>query len=133
MQIDLEAVPLLVTATLNAAIGVYVYLRKPTAHLNRAFGFMAIATVLWTIGIVLSHYSDAPNTFVSRFAFASASLIPIGTVAVAQSFSTSRGHVERFALWVVAPIALAWCVISFSPLIVVSTLKGASGDRKSVV
>ncbi len=129
MQINLEAVPLLVTATLNAAIGVYVYLRKPTAHLNRAFGFMAAALVLWTLGIALDHYSDVQHTNVSRFNFAVGGLIPFGTLAVAQSFAAASGCSSRLPLRTCGLVALTWCALSPTPLIVVSATTGPDGLR----
>lgn len=107
-------------AVLNVSIGLYVYRRNPTEPSHRAFAVMATMIGVWTIGITGAHYSPFGNTLALRIAFAAASLIPIGVLSFIEH--TPRHcpyHWKRRSRFFV-PVAVALCIASFSPLIVVS-------------
>jgi PAS domain S-box-containing protein len=105
---------------LNVSIGLYVYRRNPTEPSHRAFAFMAAMIGVWTIGLIGVHYSPFGNTLALRLAFAAASLIPIGVLSFVEHTpshcSYNRRHRSRFFF----PVAVAFCIASFSPLIVIS-------------
>ncbi len=107
-------------ATLNLAIGMYVYRRNPSATSHRSFALMALSLGLWTIGLAVAHYSPAGNSWGLRVAFGAASFIPAFVVAFVEhtphTLTAHRGIISRVFL----PISLILSVVSFSPLIVVS-------------
>ena len=113
---------------LNVSIGLYVYRRNPTEPSHRAFAFMATMIGVWTIGIAGAHYSPFGNTLALRIAFAAASLIPIGVLSFVENtprhFAHNRQRRSRFFF----PVAVALCIASFSPLIVVSVTSDANSS-----
>ena len=54
MQLTLSAIPLLVVAWLNLAIGLYAYRRNPNSQADRAFALMASTAALWTVTLGIS-------------------------------------------------------------------------------
>ena len=108
------------TTLLNVLIGVYVYRRNPTDPSHRAFAFMASMIAIWTIGLIGAHYSPVGNTLASRLAFAAASLIPIGVLSFVENTPRDFSHNWKGRSRVFFPLAVALCIMSFSPLIVVS-------------
>src|SRR5580765_4676553 len=88
----LTALLLSCISVLNVSIGFHVYRRNPTDRSHRAFGFMASMIGLWTVGLIGAHYSPFGNTLALRFAFASASLIPIGVLSFVEHTPRHSSH-----------------------------------------
>src|SRR6266542_6818633 len=117
MQINFTVLLLGCIASLNLWIGVYVYRRGPHAGQNRAFGFMAATTSLWTIAIALVHYGNAGHAWALRLAFASGSLIPLGVLAFIERLPVGPVDHVQLRNRVFSSIGLALCGLSFSPWI----------------
>src|SRR6266852_5654011 len=128
MEMNLTPIPLAIIAALNLSIGLYVYRCAPHASQNRAFGFLATATSLWTTGLAFAHYSTGSHTWALRIAFASASLIPLGILVFADHVPVGSSNHAKARMWLFIPVGIAFCLLSFSPAIVVSVTQG-SFDR----
>ncbi len=115
-------------AALNLWVGFYVYRQNPGAAPHRAFGFMATTIALWTTGLATTHYAPGVNPWPLRFAFAAASLIPIGVLAFVEE--TPVRFIDRWQLRrrLFTPVSIALAAASFSPWIVVSVTLGRSAS-----
>ena len=129
MGISLIALLLAFTAALNLWIGIYVYRRGPSVDQNRAFAFMAFAISLWTMAIALAHYGSVGHTWALRFAFASASLIPVGVLTFIEHLPIVVANCSKLRRWLFSPLAGALCALSFSPWTVVSMRSEAAGSK----
>jgi len=107
------------------SIGLYVYRCAPHASQNRAFGFLATATSLWTTGLAFAHYGTGSHTWALRIAFASASLIPLGILVFADRVPVGSSNHAKARMWLFIPVGIAFCLLSFSPAIVVSVTQGS--------
>jgi PAS domain S-box-containing protein len=128
MQINLTAFLLAFIAVVNLCIGIYVYRRGPYAGQNRSFSSMAAAISLWTTAVALVHYGNIAHTWAARFAFASASLIPLCVLAFIDHLPIS-GTDSRIRNRLVIPIGLTLCALSFSPWVVASVTPQPSGSE----
>jgi len=48
---------LLATAAANLCVGAYAFARAPKVPLNRAFGFLALATSCWAAALALGYHT----------------------------------------------------------------------------
>ena len=108
MQLSLSAIPLLVVAWLNLAIGLYVYRRNPNSQADRAFALMTSTTALWTVAVALPHCSTPPAVQFVRLALAAGSLMALGTLAFPESFPDTSRPMRSLPLQVFAPVAVAF-------------------------
>src|SRR5215469_8347625 len=123
MRIDLTLILLLLTTATNLWIGFYVNRHASNVGQRRAFAFMAFAMGLWTIGIALSVYGTAGHLWALRFAFSSASLIPLAVLSFAENLSDYKAGRSRAGARICALFALfstTLCLLSFTPWVVVS-------------
>lgn len=114
---------IVIAALANIGLGVFVYLKSSKKAINRHFAFFSFAVAVWTLsnGLV-SSYADSDWGYVwARFAFASASLIPITFLWFAAVFPTSQSHLSRRVIDSFSILAAISLVVSFTPLIVRST------------
>src|SRR5438105_1307435 len=129
MEMSLGPVPLAVIAALNLAIGLYVYRCAPQAGQNRAFAFMAVAISLWTIALATAYHARIGHTWAIRLAFASSSLIPLGVLAFVDHLPVRSPSHIRVKKWVFTPVGIVFCLLSFSPVVVVYVTPHPSFDR----
>ena len=104
----------------SLGLGAAVLSRQPRAKINRYFAIFSFAVTAWTLSnaFAVSQFQSVPDYVWPRFAFASASIIPIAFLAFATVFPTS---VSPPPPRILAGFGLAACIFfagSFSPLIV---------------
>lgn len=102
---------------MNFTVAGYVYIKNPSATVNRSFAVFGASASLWALGIGLSHNFQSLNPLATRFTFAAASFVPISVLYLFAHFPyLIRPH----------PIAIMraggllgafFAVIAFSPLI----------------
>src|SRR6266436_7946784 len=109
-------------ALLNLAIAGYVFKQQPKSFSHGSFAFLALATTLWTIGIILGNYVAPLSPSPRRFTFAMGSLVALGVLAWATTFPVGSRVRPRILLRVFIPLALLFCGLSLSPWIVVSVV-----------
>jgi PAS domain S-box-containing protein len=109
-------------ALLNLAIAGYVFKQQPKSFSHGSFAFLALATTLWTIGIILGNYVAPLSPSPRRFTFATGSLVALGVLAWATTFPVGSRVRPRILLRVFIPLALLFCGLSLSPWIVVSVV-----------
>jgi len=109
-------------ALLNLAIAGYVFKQQPKSFSHGSFAFLALATTLWTIGIILGNYVAPLSPSPKRFTFAMGSLVPLGVLAWVTTFPLGSRVRPRILLRVFVPLALLFCGLSLSPWIVVSVV-----------
>lgn len=129
MLVSLSVIPLFAVASLNLAIGLYVYRRNPISQPNRAFALVASTAALWTVAVALSHHSTPPSVQFVRLALAAGSLIALGILVLAESFPAPPGPMGSLPLRMFAPLAVVFSIASLSPVLVVSTSESPSGLR----
>lgn len=115
MHVSAGVLALVGTATLNLAIGVYVYRRNPNAPLNRAFAFTAAAVAAWIGALAFGRYEPSMYHVAIRFAFAAGSLAPIGVIVFVEHFPTPSPIKVTVVSRVLLATAVALSLISFSP------------------
>jgi signal transduction histidine kinase len=114
---------IVLAALANFGLGGFVYLKDSRNSINRYFSFFSFAVAAWTLsnGLV-STYADSEWGYVwARFAFASASVIPITFLWFSTVFPTPHHDLPRRAIDVFSFVAAVSFLISFTPLIVRST------------
>ncbi len=85
---------IVIAAIANFGLGLFVYLKNPPKAINRHFAFFSFAVAAWTLsnGLVSSYAGSESGYVWARFAFASASLIPITFLWFADVFPTSQPY-----------------------------------------
>ena len=114
---------IVIAAIANFGLGTFVYLRHPRNPINRYFAFFSFAVAAWTLsnGLV-STYASSPWGYVwARFAFASASLIPITFLWFADVFPTSHPNLSRRLVKGLSLLAACSFVVSLTSLMVRGT------------
>src|SRR6188474_1174284 len=106
MELSSSALPLLVTATLNLAIAVYVYGRNPRSVPHLALSAMALLGALWATGVAFGSYSRPVSLASVRFALAIGSLAPLATLLLAEAFPSGRALRSSLPLWLFTPPSL---------------------------
>jgi PAS domain S-box-containing protein len=114
---------IVIAAIANFGLGLFVYLKDPAKAINRHFAFFSFAVAAWTLsnGLVSSYAGSDWGYVWARFAFASASLIPMTFLWFADVFPTSQPYVARRILNSFSIVAAGSFVVSFTPLIVRNT------------
>lgn len=114
---------IVIAAIANLGLGVFVFLKGPRNTINRHFTFFSFSVAAWTLsnGLVSSYAGTEWGYVWARFAFASASLIPVTFLWFADVFPTSQPHSSRGLLWFFSAVASVSFVVSFTPLMVRST------------
>ena len=115
-------------AILNLGIGFYVYRRNPSAPLNRAFAFTAFTIGLWTIALAWGRFEPASFQTAIRAAFGAGSLCPFGILLFVEHFGAT-GTVHKRRLRLLAMVAIALSVLSFSPWMVTGVTREPYGMR----
>jgi two-component system nitrogen regulation sensor histidine kinase GlnL len=115
-------------AILNLGIGFYVYRRNPSASLNRAFAFTALTIGLWTIALAWGRFQPASFEMAIRTAFAAGSLCPFGILLFLEHFG-GAATVHKRRLRMLAVVAIALSVLSFSPWMVTGVTREPYGMR----
>jgi two-component system nitrogen regulation sensor histidine kinase GlnL len=124
----IAAVLLAWIAILNLGIGFYVYRRNPSASLNRAFAFTALTIGLWTMALAWGRFQPASFEMAIRAAFGAGSLCPFGILLFLEHFGgAATAHKRR--LRVMAVVAIALSVLSFSPWMVTGVTREPYGMR----
>lgn len=115
---------ILIAAIANIGLGLFVYLKNSRKAINRYFAFFSFAVAGWTLsnGLVSSYASSEWGYVWARFAFATASLIPITFLWFADVFPTSQPYVSSRILRAFSIVAGASFVVSFTPLMVRNTM-----------
>jgi len=120
---------IVIAAIANFGLGLFVYLKNPPKAINRHFAFFSFAVAAWTLsnGLVSSYAGSESGYVWARFAFASASLIPLTFLWFADVFPTSQPYASTRILKSFSIVAAVSFVVSFTPLIVrnTSSLGGA--------
>jgi PAS domain S-box-containing protein len=118
---------LVATATLNLAIGTYVWSRGWQARPNTAFAFLSFVTCSWSLGIALVHHAAPGPVVHGRYAFAIAALIPFAVWAFVESIGPRANPVEWRSFLVVFTAALLFSSLSLSAWVVESITMAPSG------
>lgn len=115
---------IVIAAIANIGLGLFVYLKNPRKQINQHFTFFSFSVAAWTLsnGLVSSYAGSEWGYIWARFAFASASLIPVTFLWFSDVFPTSQPYVSRRILKSFSIVAVVSFVVSFSPLIVRNTL-----------
>lgn len=114
---------IVIAALANFGLGTFVYLRHRRNPINRYFAFFSFAVAAWTLsnGLV-SAYASSPWGYVwARFAFASASLIPITFLWFTDVFPTSHPNLSRRLVNGLSLLAACSFVVSLTSLMVRGT------------
>jgi len=117
---------LLATAAANLCVGAYAFARAPKVPLNRAFGFLALATSCWAAALALGYHTRpsehglSSTTTIIRVAFAAGSLFAVAFLVFIDRFASTTTSDRNVIRRCFVPIGLAFCVISFTPWIVLS-------------
>jgi PAS domain S-box-containing protein len=115
-------------ATLNLAIGFYVYRRNSSAPANRAFAFTAGMIGAWTAALAWGRFQPQSFDTAIRTAFCAGSLCPFGILLFVEQFgATATIHKRRLQLLALA--AAAFSVLSFTPWMVTSVTREPYGMR----
>ena len=114
---------IVLAAFANFGLGAFVYSKSPRNPINRHFAFFSFAVAAWTLsnGLVSSYAGSEWGYVWARFAFASASLIPVTFLWFADVFPTSQHYLPRRVIDSFSVVAAASFIVSFTPLIVRST------------
>jgi PAS domain S-box-containing protein len=114
---------LFLTAAINLALGLAVWLQNPSGRVNRHFGLLSLALASWTLsnGFVSTYADTQWGIVAARTAFASASIIPLSFFLFVIVFPSSHPPASRpvrFAFFLASSTAFS---LSFTPLIAKST------------
>ena len=114
---------IVIAAIANFGLGTFVYLRHPRNPINRYFAFFSFAVAAWTLsnGLVSTYASSRWGYVWARFAFASASLIPITFLWFADVFPTSHPNLSRRLVKGLSLLAACSFVVSLTSLMVRGT------------
>jgi PAS domain S-box-containing protein len=114
---------IVIAAIANFGLGAFVYLRHSRNSINRYFAYFSFAVAAWTLsnGLVSTYASSKWGYVWARFAFASASLIPITFLWFANVFPTSHPHLSRRLFRGLSVLAASSFVLSLTPLMVRGT------------
>ena len=114
---------IVVAALANFGLGFFVYLTSSRSAINRYFAFFSFAVAAWTLsnGLVSSYAGSEWGYVWARFAFASASLIPMTFLWFADVFPTANPRLSRRVRDAFSLVAVASFVVSLTPLMVRST------------
>jgi signal transduction histidine kinase len=114
---------IIIAAIANFGLGAFVYLKGTRNPINRYFGFFSLSVAAWTLsnGLVSVYAGSDWGHVWARFAFASASLIPITFVWFAGVFPIDQPPAPRRLLQIATTASAASLIASFTPLIVRST------------
>ena len=114
---------IVIAAIANFGLGAFVYRKHSRNEINRYFAFFSFAVAVWTLsnGLVSTYAASEWGYVWARFAFASASLIPITFLWFSDVFPTSHSHLPRRLINGLSVVAASSFVVSFTPLMVRST------------
>ena len=114
---------IVIAAIANFGLGLFVYSRNSRNAINRHFALFSFAVAAWTLsnGLVSSYAGSEWGYVWARFAFASASMIPMTFLWFADVFPTSHPYTSRRISRLFSGVAGIFFVVSFTPLIVRST------------
>ncbi|HEY7531464.1 MAG TPA: ATP-binding protein [Nitrospiraceae bacterium] len=114
---------IVIAAVANFGLGLFVYAKNPRNPINRHFALFSFAVAAWTLsnGLVSSYAGSAWGSLWARFAFASASMIPMTFLWFSDVFPTAHPYTSRRLLRFFSVVAGASFVVSFTPLMVRST------------
>jgi len=114
---------IVIAAIANFGLGAFVYLKDSRNAINRYFAFFSFAVAVWTLsnGLVSTYAGSEWGYVWARFAFASASLIPITFLWFSDVFPTSQSHLSPRVINGLSLVAASSLVVSFTPLMVRST------------
>ena len=120
-------------AVANLALGAAVLAKQPRGKINRYFALFSFAVAAWTLsnGLALTYPEAQWGYLLARFAFASASIIPIAFFLFASVFPTSQPTPAARLLSGFTIAGVASCLASFTPLLVRGTTL-ASGTLQVV-
>lgn len=104
----------------SLGLGAAVLSRQPRAQINRYFALFSFAVTAWTLSnaFAVAQFHGVPDYLWPRFAFASASIIPIAFLAFATVFPVSVSPPPPPILVGFGLAASIFFTASFSPLIV---------------
>jgi PAS domain S-box-containing protein len=114
-------------AILNLWTGWYVYRKNPGAPLNRSFAFTAAVIALWSGGLAYGRLDSASYRGALCFAFAAASLIPLGMITFVDRFRAAQTRHLGLRLSLLALVSSLFSVLSFSPWMVKSVSRVPHG------
>ena len=123
IQLDGNAFLLVLVALLHFGIGLCVCKRGPKVSPNLSFAFLAATTAFWTVSIALSHHNQTGYVGYTRLVFATASLLPLATFVFAKAFPAGFDARARRFVGLFSAVALTFCLLSLSPLGVISVNK----------
>jgi signal transduction histidine kinase/MFS family permease len=114
---------IVIAALANFGLGAFVYRRHSRNSINRYFAFFSFAVAAWTLsnGLVSTYAGSEWGYVWARFAFASASLIPITFLWFADVFPASHPHLSRGLVKGLSVIAAFSFIVSLTPLMVRTT------------
>jgi PAS domain S-box-containing protein len=116
---------IVLTALANVALGTFVYLKLRTSRgsIGRYFAFFSYSVAAWTLsnGFVSLYAASDWGYVWARFAFASASLIPVTFLWFADIFPDAHSYLPPKTRRVFSLVATASFVVSFTPLMVRNT------------
>ena len=114
---------IVIAAFANFGLGAFVYSKDSRNAINRYFAFFSLSVAVWTLsnGLVSTYAGTEWGYVWARFAFASASLIPITFLWFSDVFPTSQPHLSQRFINGASVVAAASLVVSFTPLMVRST------------
>jgi signal transduction histidine kinase len=114
---------IVIAAIANFGLGTFVYLKHSRNEINRYFAFFSFSVAVWTLsnGLVSTYAGSEWGYVWARFAFASASLIPITFLWFSDVFPTSHSHLSPRLINGLSVVAASSFVVSFTPLMVRST------------
>jgi PAS domain S-box-containing protein len=116
---------IVIAALANVALGTFVYLklRTPKSAIGRYFAFFSYAVAAWTLsnGLVSLYAGSERGYLWARFAFASASLIPVTFLWFADVFPNAHSYLSPRTTRLFSVVAAASFLTSFTPLMVRNT------------
>ena len=90
---------------------------------------MAFLGGMWAAGVAFGSYSSPVSLASVRFTLAVASLAPLASLVLAETFPAGGGLRASLPLRLYAPPSLLFFVLAFSSLLVISVQEGQSGVR----
>ena len=114
---------IVIAAIANFGLGAFVYLKQSRNAINRHFAFFSFSVAAWTLsnGLVSTYAGTEWGYVWARFAFASASLIPITFLWFSDVFPSRDPHLSRRLISALSVVAACSIIVSFTPLMVRST------------
>ncbi len=115
--LSLDLLGTLLFCLLNFTIAGYVYIKNPSATVNRSFAVFGASASLWALGIGLSHNFQSLNPLATRFTFAAASFVPISILYLFAHFPYLIRPHPIAVMRAGGLLGAFFAIIAFSPLI----------------